>query len=249
MIRVLAILALAAAAAAPARAQSDRADGVVADLSDRRIEITSGFTGAEVLLFGLRDGAGDVVAALRGPANPVVVRQKRRRLGMWLNRRGVIFDAAPGYYAVASSRPLADIAPPALLAAHGIGLDNLIGPPRNAAPGTELAEHRAALARLMKAGGRYREAPDGISFIDDRLFRAAFALPSDAPPGRYAVDVLLIAGGAVVDRQTDALEIGRTGFGAAMFDFAHSRPLAYGAFAAIVALLAGWIAAALFRRR
>ena len=69
------------------------------------------------------------------------------------------------------------------------------------------------------------------------------------PPGTYRADVLLIDDGALTARRTATLRIGKIGFGAAMFDFAHSRPLVYGLVAAVVALLAGWATDMVFRRR
>lgn len=238
MTRALAaLLAMAAAGAAEGAP-------LTADLSDHRIEITSGFTGAEVLLFGARDGAGDVVVVLSGPAAPVVVRRKARRFGVWLNRRQVRFEDAPAYYAVAANRPLAEIAPPELFAEHRVGMEYAVPSPADAA-----AAFRKALIRVMKRDGRYREEPRGVAFVDGRLFRSTFALPADVPPGTYRADVLLIDEGVLKARRTATLRIGKIGFGAAMFDFAHSRPLVYGLVAAVVALLAGWATDMVFRRR
>lgn len=246
MIRAPAVLAVPAVlAAAPAAV----AEPLVADLSDHRIEITSGFTGTEVLVFGVRDGAGDIVVALRGPAGPVVVRRKQRRFGVWLNSHEVAFARAPGYYAVASSRPLDEIAPPALLSGLDIGFADSLGRAA-ASPGAgPVAAFREALVRIMESEGRYREAPSGVGFVDGRLFRAAFALPADVPVGRYRADVLLVADGALAARRTETLHIGKSGFGAAMSGFARSQPLAYGLVAAIVALMAGWTTGMVFRRR
>ena len=246
MSRAVAALALGAALAARAAAAQP---ALTADLSDRSIEITAGFTGAEVLLFGVRDGPGDVVAVLIGPAAPAVVRRKRRRLGLWLNHRRVVFDDAPGYYAVASSRPLSEIAPRALFAEQGVGFEHRVRLPGAGVHGAEASAFRDALARLMKAEGRYRIASEGVEFVDERLFRGTFVLPSGAPTGRYRAEVLSIADGEVTARHRTELTIRKTGFGAAAFDFAHSHPLAYGLVAAIVALMAGWMADAVFRRR
>lgn len=241
-----AVAALGIAAAAGVSAQES---ALTADLSDRRIEITAGFTGAEVLLFGVRDGAGDVVAVLRGPEAPAVVRRKRRRFGLWLNHRRVVFDDVPGYYAVASTRPLSDVASAALLAELEIGFEHRVRLPGDGAHGAEGSAFRDALARLMKAEGRYRVSPGGMEFVDERLFRGTFVLPSGVPTGRYRAEVLLIADGAVAGRHATELTIRKTGFGATAFEFAHSHPIAYGLVAAVVALIAGWVAAMMFRGR
>ena len=247
MRRAGAVVAAALGVAAAAGAADESA--LTADLGDRRIEITAGFTGAEVLLFGVRDGAGDVVAVLRGPEAPAVVRRKRRRFGLWLNHRRVVFDDVPGYYAVVSTRPLSDIASAAALAELGIGFGRRVRLPGGGAHGAEAAAFRDALARLMEAEGRYRVSSDGMEFVDERLFRGTFVLPSVAPTGRYRAEVLLIADGAVAGRHETELTVRKTGFGAAAFEFAHSHPLAYGLVAAVVALTVGWAAAMMFRRR
>ena len=56
------------------------AESLEVDLSHHSIAIHSNFTGAEVLLFGAMQGSGggEIVAVLRGPNQPVVVRRKAR---------------------------------------------------------------------------------------------------------------------------------------------------------------------------
>ncbi len=238
------LLALVLLTAAPAAWGSVLA----VDLSAHRVDITTGFTGTSVLLFGARSGNGDVVATLRGPSRPLVVRRKQRRLGVWLNRDQVRFEEAPGYYAVAANRPLAEIAEAELMARLGVGAGAVV----HAAKGEtaqEAARFRTALVRLMEDDGRYRELPGGISFIEGGLFRGTFELPANVPTGEYRMDVLLIDDGALLSKRTTKLQIGKSGVGAAMFAFAHSQPLLYGLVAAVVALMAGWAAAMLFGRR
>ncbi len=102
-----------------------RANQVEVDLGQHLISIHYSFTGAEVLLFGAKDGEGDIVVVLRGPAETAVVRRKARTAGIWINRDLATFEGIPGYYAVASSRPLADIGAPEMFEVNQIGLDNL----------------------------------------------------------------------------------------------------------------------------
>ena len=97
-------LILAVLAALVVASPMARADQVVADLSKRRIDITLGFSGAEVLLFGATDTGGDVIVAVRGPDQPVVVRHKEHVAGFWVNRSWMKFSNAPAFYYVASTR-------------------------------------------------------------------------------------------------------------------------------------------------
>src|SRR5205809_8133905 len=90
-----------------------RADGVVADLTTHLIAITTGFTGASVVLFGATDGPADVVVAVRGPDREMAVRRKDRVAGIWVNTQEMTFANVPSFYAVAASRPIGEIMPPA----------------------------------------------------------------------------------------------------------------------------------------
>ncbi len=106
-------------------AGAPKASTLVADLSRHLVAISTGFAGTDVLLFGATEGKGDVVVIVRGPDRPVVVHRKSRVLGVWVNTAKMTFDRAPSFYAIASSRPLAEIAASTVLARHQMGLDNL----------------------------------------------------------------------------------------------------------------------------
>lgn len=242
------ILLLTVAFVFLSEAQNTRADYLIADLSDHRIAITSGFTGAEVLLFGTRDGQGDVVVILRGPAEALVVRRKARTAGLWLNRDEVVFADAPGYYAVAASRPLADIAPKALFRDLGIGFANLNLSAAYSGALDDPDPFRDALLRNMARLGLYSADPATVTFVGGQLFRTTFNFPANVPTGLYHADIYLISLGVVVSRRTTALQISKSGFEAAMFEFARFQPLAYGLVAVAVALMAGWIAGMVFRK-
>ncbi len=50
-------------------------------------------------------GPGFPLSPSRGPQRAIVVRRKRRALGLWVNRDSVAFRNVPEYYAIAASRP------------------------------------------------------------------------------------------------------------------------------------------------
>ncbi|RZL27980.1 MAG: hypothetical protein EOP35_26565, partial [Rubrivivax sp.] len=84
-------------------------------LSTEQIVIASNFSGARLVVFGaldnadgrvLRQGGYDIVVALEGPKTPLVVREKERVLGLWINRGSESFSSAPASYTLASTRPL-----------------------------------------------------------------------------------------------------------------------------------------------
>ena len=86
---------------------------LVPDVSQHEIRLRQGFTGTELLLFGAilnPDGtrAGrdyDIVVVLKGPTQSVIVREKQKVAGIWVNADSAEFRSAPAYFALASSRP------------------------------------------------------------------------------------------------------------------------------------------------
>ena len=160
--------AIALALAVLVQAPPARAEPLVADLSRNFIAITSGFDGTEVLLFGTIDGKGDLVIVVRGPDQRVVVRRKDRVAGVWMNRDHLEFSGVPAYYAVASSRPLDEIARPNLLALHQIGVEALRITPLSERPAEEISAFRDALLRTRIQEGLYGATPgeaSGASYL------------------------------------------------------------------------------------
>lgn len=242
------ILFAAALGALLGAATAARAQALVADLSNHLIAITTGFTGTEVLLFGAVEQPGDVIVVVRGPVGDVAVRRKDRLAGVWVNRGRLDFVDVPSFYAVAANRPLYEIANPALLARHGIGVDFLRLAPAEEPRDASLRAYREALVRIKKSDGLYAREVAQVSFLGQRLFRASVAFPANVPTGSYLVEVLLVRDGEVVSAQTTPLIISKVGVGADIFDFAHNQAALHGIVAILIALVAGWIAHLAFRR-
>ena len=225
-----------------------QAEPLVADLSDHLIAITTGFTGAEVLLFGATDGPGDVVVLVRGPTGRAVVRRKDRIFGIWVNSGFLDFREVPNFYAVASSRPLAQLLTPEMAQRYGIGLANLSMRPDSDTPGPTAGDMLQALTRIKIREGLFQPDAGKVTFLGARLFRVDFRFPANVPTGSYLVEILLIRDGQIASAQTTPLVVSKIGVGADIFEFAHRHAAAYGIIAIIMALLAGWAAHLVFRR-
>ena len=235
-----------------------RAAGFVADLSDHLIAITTAFTGTEVLLFGAleppdgreRPEDGGVAVVVRGPETEAGVRRKARVGPVWAFTAEERFRDVPSFYAVASSKPLAELAEPAELARHQIGVDDLrLEPSRPGRLGpAEQAAFRAALIRGKQRQGLYPERVGRVSFLGGTLFRTRLAFPARVPPGTYDVQVFRFEGGRVAHAQASALDISKVGLEADLYDLARRQPALYASAAILAAVLAGWGASVLFRR-
>ena len=229
-------------------AAAERPDQLVIDLSDHLVAITTGFTGATVLLFGTAEHRGDVVVVVRGPTETLMVRRKERVMGIWVNRAQAVFTDMPAFYRVASSRPLDDIAPAAVLERNHIGVGTLDVQVRRKDASRSDGEYAEALIRLKDAAGLYGVKPGEVNFVGGRLFRTEMDFPANVPTGSYTVEVFLIQDGKVIGSRTTPLIVSKTGVGAEIFDFAHRRAALYGLSAILLAIFAGWLGAVVFRR-
>ncbi len=107
---------------------------------------------------------------------------------------------------------------------------------------------RSALINGMRRLGHYGSGEGKVDFLGNRLFRTSVHFPANVPTGTYKVEVFLIRDGQVVGAQTTPLIISKVGLGAEIFDFAHRHAALYGILSVCLALLAGWLAAVVFRR-
>jgi uncharacterized protein (TIGR02186 family) len=242
------LICLVGGMAALLAARPLRAEPLVADLSDHLIAITTGFTGADVLLFGATDGPGDIVAVVRGPTGRAIVRRKDRIFGIWINSAARDFEQVPNFYAVASSRPLDQLLDRATALRYGIGLDNLAIRPVAIGSDPVTGDMLGALTRIKMSQDLFQPAAGKVAFLGDRLFRADFHFPANVPTGSYLVEILLIRDGQVAGAQTTPLVVSKIGVGADIFEFAHRHGAAYGVIAILIALVAGWTAHLVFRR-
>jgi uncharacterized protein (TIGR02186 family) len=226
---------------------SAHADAVVADLSSHLIAITTGFTGASVVLFGATDGPADVIVVVRGPERDVTIWRKEKIAGIWANTEAVTFANIPSFYAVAASRPLESAVSPAAAALYRIGVDNLKFEARSSVTPDRLPLFSAALVGVRQRAGVFAGGVGKIAFLGDRLFRTTITFPANVPTGSYLVEIFLVRDKDVVGGQTTPLVISKVGVDAAVYDFAQRQSLAYGAIAVTMAVMAGWLASLPFR--
>jgi uncharacterized protein (TIGR02186 family) len=251
MMRALSRLVVLAAAIAGLSAPA-AAKGIVADVDDHLVEITTDFAGQDILVFGAIDGPGDVILVMRGPAGRVAVHQKDRFAGIWVNAESIEFDDVPSLYGVASSRPLYEILPNEVLDRYQLGVGRLRFETAEEQP-FGVGSFRIALVQQKRKQGLYADRVGRVTFIGETLFRANLHLPSNVPTGTFLIDVYLVREGRIVDAQNMPLVISKVGFGADLYKYANARTIAprfgYGVAAVLVSLLTGWLAHLAFRKR
>ena len=230
---------------------------LVPDVSARRIEIRYSFTGAQLLLFGailyprgrVPERAPDIAVVLRGPVEPILVREKEKIAGIWMNAESERFRSAPAFYAVASSKPISQLLDERTAAIYEIGLQNLQLSPGTGAQPEKFRRFEAGLIDLRRRDGVYYENPRGVEISEGVLYRARITIPAQVPVGTYTAETFLIRGGRVVAGAAREIRIEKLGFEGFVARAAERWSFAYGIVAVATSLFLGWAASALFRRR
>lgn len=230
---------------------------LVPDVSARNIEIRYSFTGAQLLLFGailypggrLPSDSPDVVVVVKGPVEPIIIREKQRIAGIWMNADSSRFRSAPSFYAVASSRPIAELVDERTAAVYELGVQNLQLSPGTGALPEKARRFEAGLLELRRREGLYSENPRGVEISEGVLYRASIAIPSQVPVGTYTAETFLIDNGRVLAAATRDIDIGKSGFERFIALAARRHALIYGLISVLLSLGLGWAAAAAFRRR
>jgi uncharacterized protein (TIGR02186 family) len=227
---------------------------LVPEVSQHEVQVRQGFTGTELLLFGAilePDGrrAGrdyDIVVVLKGPTEPIRLREKQKILGIWINADSTAFRSAPSYFAVASSKPISEIVDDRTAAIYELGLDYLQLSPIGSIEPKEQDRFTKGLVAMRAREGLYREEPAGVAIREQVLYQARIALPSNVQTGRYTAETFAITHGRVIASATADVEVSKQGFERVVADYAQQDGFFYGLFAVALSLAMGWVAHRLF---
>ena len=229
---------------------------LVPDVSSRSIQIIYSFNGAQLLLFGaiLYPGGrtptehADIAVVVKGPVQPLVVREKQKVAGIWMNVEAARFRSAPAFYAVASSRPLSKLIDERTAAIYELGLENLSLSPGGGKSPEVQRRFEAGLIDLMKRRSLYIEDPGGVRITDHVLYRGRIAIPAQVPVGDYTAETFLIKDGRVIAGAVREIRIEKIGFERDVAEAADRWSFAYGIAAVAMSLLLGWGGSVVFRK-
>lgn len=235
------------------------AENFIADLSEREIAISSDFSGRKLTLFGSIDPTGEslsgesaegplnIVVVVRGPVRPLVVREKSRRFGIWMNAQSVTFSSVPVFFYTASYLKDETPAQRKLNARFQLQPQFLnMQPEASSLSREDIDSFKEAVIRIRKRDKLFVEKPGAID-LKETLFRAEIEIPANVPVGAYNAEIYLIRGDKLIG-QSETLYVNKTGLGRTIYEFAMDHSFFYGLFAVIAALLAGWFASVVLRR-
>lgn len=229
---------------------------LVPEVSQSRIEVRQGFTGADLLLYGaVIDPRGprggrefDIAVVLKGPAEPIRLREKERIAGVWMNASANDFRSAPSFFAIASSRPVEEIVDPLTAAIYELGTEFIQLSPTGQIEPEEQTRFSQGLVEMRERLGLYKEDPDGVRISEGVLYQARIALPSNVTTGQYTAETFAIADGRVLASATAEIEVVKVGLEGSVVYASQEWALFYGLGAIALSLGMGWVAGQAFSK-
>ena len=227
---------------------------LVPEVSQHEVQVRQGFRGTELLLFGAiltPDGtrAGqdyDIVVVLKGPTRSIILREKQRIAGIWVNAESTEFRSAPTFFAVASSKPINRIVDDKTAAIYELGLPWLQLSPIGAYNPKEQARFSAGLVDLMQREQLYKDDSKGVKISEQVLYQARIKLPSSVQTGTYTAETFAITKGRVVASAIARVEVKKLGFERAVAQFAEYNGFFYGLLTVALSVAMGFMAGRLF---
>ena len=225
-------------------------DNLVTDLSESTVEISSTFSGADILLFGAYDGQknDDIIVVVSGQKGNIKVDKKEKKFGIWMIAESIKFLNVPKYYYIASNRKIEEITNKTEIKKRKLDLNSF-----------ELKNNKIdyknldkkwyeALKRNMKKKQFWKIEENSIKLNKNTLFRKTLSLPSNVSTGMYNVKILHYRKGNLISQEESKIKIDKTGISANIYNIAQNFSAIYGIIAVIVALFFGWFTNFIFRR-
>lgn len=232
---------------------------LVPEISQHEVVVRQGFTGADLLLYGAilepdgsppgTDAPYDIVVVLKGPTEAITLREKQRRWGIWVNADSAGFRSAPSFYALSSSRPLAEIVDEKTAAIYELGLDFLQLSPIGTIKTAEQLRFTTGLVDKRVASGLYRQDEGGVTISGGVLYQARIAMSSNVVTGTYTAETFAISQGRVVATATSEVRVAKRGFERGIELFSRQNSFSYGLIAVALSILMGWLAGRVFALR
>ncbi|MEM8853069.1 MAG: TIGR02186 family protein [Pseudomonadota bacterium] len=226
-----------------------RAETMVVALSTPSIEVSANFAGTHLALFGVverdhatvsRAGKYELVVVVEGPSETLLVQQKQRVAGIWVNAEGTVFADMPSFFAVYTTPDAGHLLTE--YADERLSLASLTANIRTR------ADFKEAVVRVRQDDALFVEDVGAVTRLTDMFFRTLIHLPPLIDDGDYTVTTHLFADGVRLDTTEAVFTVAKVGIEQSLFWFATERPLFYGLGVVLLALVTGYVGGIVFRR-
>tara|TARA_R110002072_G_scaffold281585_3_gene444202 strand:- start:1011 stop:1784 length:774 start_codon:yes stop_codon:yes gene_type:complete len=229
-------------------AEPQASERLAIEIARNYVDITVGFTGTTVELFGdRRDKKTEIAIVIEGPKKDITIWKKDRVMGTWVNRYFVTYKDMPMYYHYAVSDNSVDLEKDKLYLDNGIGYHALL---KNVSRTTSKALEDEnifddiLMVKKQNNGVFFAEAAP-IRFMNDNFFRIQFKVPPSAPTGAYKIHSYLIRGGEIIQHNENDLVVKQVGLNAFLYNASRQSSFIYAMSCIFFALFSGWLVSVL----
>jgi uncharacterized protein (TIGR02186 family) len=220
---------------------------LISGISANEINVDTEFKGAQILLFGAKNDAGNVVITVRGPRKNFIISKKENLLGVWFNGERIKFKNSYGFYSLFSTYNDGEMIQQDLNE-YELGKNNIQFEIQDNLSPTKINEFRVQLIDLLEQKKLYSASTKPIDFLDETLFKLIIDFPKNILLGTYVIEIYLINNGSVLSFQSIPVYVNQVGVSATISNFASTQSVLYGLIAVFLAIFVGFTTNYFFAR-
>ena len=220
---------------------------LISGISTNEINIDTKFKGAQILLFGAKGDAGNIVITVRGPKKNFMVTKKQKILAVWYNGARINFENSYSFFSIFSTFNNGEIQED-IMSDLELGKDFLEFSTNNKVSDKNNSDFKAQLIEKMEKNNLYNNNVSKVEFLDETLFKVMLNFPKNIVRGIYTVELYLIKENTLISFQSIPIYVNQIGISAKISDFAIQQDMIYGIIAVMLALIVGWLANYIFAR-
>ena len=227
-------------------------DSIVTGLSSKNIHINTTFTGSEILLFGSIKRSekeeiipSDIIIEVLGPKSDIILLQKKKILGIWVNSNPIKIYGSPSFYSLLYTENPKTILTKDELRRTAIGVEKFFLSNKQSPIYQDAVN---AKIRIKIKEGSYILNNNKINIKNKTLFSTKISLPANLTEGDYSTTIYLVQNGKVINHSTDIVKVRKIGLERWLYTTAQQNPFFYGMFSIFLALFFGWGASSLFKK-
>jgi uncharacterized protein (TIGR02186 family) len=220
---------------------------LISGISTNEINIDTKFKGAQILLFGAKGDAGNIVITVRGPKKNFLVTKKQKILAVWYNGTRINFENSYSFFSIFSTFNNGEIQED-IMSDLELGKDFLEFSTSDKISEKNNNDFKAQLIEKMEKNNLYNNNVNKVEFLDETLFKVMLNFPKNIVRGIYTVELYLIKENTLISFQSIPIYVNQIGISAKISDFAIQQDMIYGIIAVMLALIVGWLANYIFAR-
>lgn len=214
-------------------------EGLVTQMDTDEVDITTQFTGKNILIFGAMNQPGQVVIKVQSPKQSMALSRDVAVGPFWLKSGKLTIDGTPGLFYLMSSQPIEKLLNTKTREQLGLSFQATLADTVEPNDVQGMSDWREAFLRLKRSEHFYQDSSSAVKLVSNRLFFATITLPANTPLGDYHLDIYLVSHGKVVSHQSRSLNVQQVHLEHWVARVAHGKPWVFGLSFTLLAMTLG----------